>query len=63
MLGSPILYLMGMRIMMFQLSGLYCSFIRAGTRSPTKTPQSESLILGELRQSCPDLLQDRLEEA
>ena len=24
MLGSPILYLKGMRIMMFQLSGFYC---------------------------------------
>ena len=29
-LGSPILYLTGMRIMMFQLSGFYCS------RSPKK---------------------------
>ena len=25
-LGSPILYLKGMRIMMFQLSGFYCSY-------------------------------------
>ena len=25
MLGSPILYLKGMRIMMFQLSGFYCT--------------------------------------
>ena len=26
MLGSLILYLKGMRIMMFQLSGLYCTY-------------------------------------
>ena len=28
MLGSLILYLRGMRIMMFQLSGFYCSILR-----------------------------------
>ena len=27
MLGSPILYLKGMRILMFQLSGFYCKTI------------------------------------
>ena len=29
MLGSPILYLKGMRILMFQLSGFYCKAFRA----------------------------------
>ena len=28
MLGSLILYLKGMRIMMFQLSGFYCKFLK-----------------------------------
>ena len=28
MLGSPILYLKGMRILMFQLSGFYCNALR-----------------------------------
>ena len=27
-LGSPILYLKGMRILMFQLSGFYCSVLK-----------------------------------
>ena len=30
MLGSLILYLKGMRIMMFQLSGFYCRFSKVG---------------------------------
>ena len=48
MLGSPILYLKGMRIVMFQLSGFYCigaSILvfegEAGTRM--HDPQAESL--------------------
>ena len=42
MLGSLILYLKGMRIMMFQLSGFYCNsydisciFYYIGTREPS----------------------------
>ena len=37
MLGSPILYLKGMRIMMFQLSGFYC--IRVPLKEPFKGTQ------------------------
>ena len=38
MLGSLILYLKGMRIMMFQLSGYYCecSFVQGPFRFPHK---------------------------
>ena len=42
MLGSPILYLKGMRIMMFQLSGFYCkdSFPAEAGRLPNALRQS-----------------------
>ena len=57
MLGSPILYLKGMRAIMFQLSGFYCSILGFGAsglgimdygpssliRSP-KTPNPKILI-------------------
>ena len=33
MLGSPILYLKGMRIMMFQLSGFYCKVVTVSQTS------------------------------
>ena len=38
MLGSPILYLKGMRIMMFQFSGFYCNTNRPRSRNPKPTP-------------------------
>ena len=38
MLGSPILYLKAMRILMFQLSGFYCSSTRAVIKGVVEPP-------------------------
>ena len=39
MLGSRILYLKGMRIMIFQLSGFYCMLVS----KPAATPEAAAL--------------------
>ena len=43
MLGSLILYLKGMRIMMFQLSGFYCNPFRNAFKEPRKVTKSMTL--------------------
>ena len=60
MLGSPILYLRGMRILMFQLSGFYCralaslSFrdiprpdLHKFSDAPTSTPKTHNNPMGD----------------
>ena len=44
MLGSPILYLKGMRILMFQLSGFYCTW---ALEAPTQALDGASRQNGE----------------
>ena len=45
-LGFPLLYLKGMRIMMFQLSGFYCRWVCNGWGSGSETLTPETPVRG-----------------
>ena len=52
MLGSLILYLKGMRIMMFQLSGFYYSLVMLGVTLESLRPSLGAKLRAEAKPAC-----------